>query len=424
MAIPTLTPESQLVAVALPSASSDTAAQVIDALPHKIYTSQEFVTGALTQVAFTFVKLGGNVLDIELKKEDVYANYEEACSEYSYLVNLHQAKNALPSLLGNTTASFDHKGEVEAGGPEGIELKLPRIRFEYAERVADAVETKIGIGGSQTIYSASFDTEVNKQDYDLQTIVSSSAASDSTLPYSDANLGTGKVGNKKIEIKRVYYKTPQAMWRFFGYYGGLNVVGNMFSYGQYTDDSTFEVIPAWQNKLQAMAFEDSMKTRVSHYSYEIKNNKLRIFPATAIVQPKKMWFEFTVQEDAWEENSDRNSGVNGINNMNTLPYGNIPYENINSIGKQWIRRFALALSKGVLGKVRGKFQTLPIPGESVTLDHAVLVSESKEEQEKLREELKTILAEMTYDKLAEMDASIMESATKVHQQIPNVIYVG
>ena len=84
----------------------------------------------------------------------------------------------------------------------------------------------------------------------------------------------------------MFYKTPQAMWRFYGYYGGLNTVGNLSYYGQYADDSTFEVIPVWQNKSQAMAFEDSIYTRTSHFSYEIKNNKLRIFPDTTTVSPK------------------------------------------------------------------------------------------------------------------------------------------
>ena len=66
--------------------------------------------------------------------------------------------------------------------------------------------------------------------------------------YDYVQKNDGKVGTKRINITKVYYKTPQAMWRFYGYYGGLNTVGNLSSYGQWTDDSTFEVIPPWQNK--------------------------------------------------------------------------------------------------------------------------------------------------------------------------------
>ena len=85
------------------------------------------------------------------------------------------------------------------------------------------------------------------------------------------------LNNKRIEIRRVYYKSNAAMWRFYGYYGGLNVVGNLNTYGQYSDDSTFEIVPTWQNKSQAMAYEDSIYTRASHYSYEIRDNYLKTY---------------------------------------------------------------------------------------------------------------------------------------------------
>jgi hypothetical protein len=137
-----------------------------------------------------------------------------------------------------------------------------------------------------------------------------------------------------------------------------------------------------------------------------------------------MWIEFIVQSDAWDEDSDRTTGVDGINNMNTVPFANLPYANINSIGKQWIRRFALALSKEMLGQIRGKFQTVPIPGESVTLNASDLLSQAKEEQEKLREELKTMLEEMTYQKLAEADAAISENVSTLFKNIPAPIFTG
>lgn len=424
MSFPTLTPTSTVSAITLPSASSDASADVIASLPHGVYTTDEFVTGALKQVSYVYKKLGGDVLDIELTKGNVYSSYEEACLEYSYILNLHHSKNVLSNVLGSTTGSFDHKGELTGSFTTNLALKMPKVRFTYADKVADAFETKIGIGGSQTIYSASVETEVGKQDYDLQSLLSSSAATDSTLPFSDANLGDNKIGNKKVSIKRVYYKTPQAMWRFFGYYGGLNVIGNMYSYGQYGDDSTFEVIPAWQNKLQAMAFEDSIYTRLSHFSYELKNNKLRLFPSPSSHQPRNLWFEFTVETDPWTEEDGKQTGVDGINNMNTIPMANIPYENINSIGKHWIRRYSLAISKEMLGQIRGKFSTVPIPGESVTLNHSELLSQAKDEQSSLKEELKTILDELTYQKLVEQDLAISDATNNIQKNYPLLIFSG
>ena len=173
-----------------------------------------------------------------------------------------------------------------------------------------------------------------------------------------------------------------------------------------------------------MAFEDSIYTRISHFSYEIKNNRLRLFPDVTTSHPRKMWVEFSVDEDSWEEEEDRPDGVGGINNMNTLPFENIPYRNINSMGKQWIRRFALALTKEMLGQVRGKFGNIPIPGESVTLNADALLSQGQAEQDKLREELKTVLDELTYARVSETEATIMDNTNRVQVNVPAGIFVG
>jgi hypothetical protein len=110
--------------------------------------------------------------------------------------------------------------------------------------------------------------------------------------------------------------------------------------------------------------------------------------------------------------------------MNTLPFDNIPFQNINAIGKQWIRRYAIALSKETLAHIRGKFTTIPIPGESVTLNHSELMSQAKEEQKALKEELKALLDEMTYKALAEQEAAVLTAVDTVQQEVPLLIYHG
>ena len=419
MSLPELTPTSQTSAIILPQTGSTS--NVASALPLGVYAgSTEFLSGAAAQVAFTYKRLGGDVLDIELTEENVYANFEDAVLEYSYLVNIHQSKNIIGSALGGTTGSFTHKGQLQEGeslSGSNVALTYPRFSFETSFRLGDAFATEAGIGGRTDIYSASFDTVADKQDYDLQQIVSASATT-SSMPFYN------KVGDKRIKIRDVYYVTPRQMWRFYGYYGGLNVVGDYHTYGQYADDSTFQVIPAWQNKMQAISYEDHLYTRTSHYSYEIINNKLRIYPIPDSVSPEKFWFRFTVDsQDIW--NDDNDGGQKGINNMNTLPFENIPYENINSIGHQWIRRFALALSKETLGQIRGKFGgNVPIPGENVSLNASDLLGQAKEEQQALRDELKTILDEMTYPKLVESDKGMVDNAKAIMTEVPNGIFVG
>jgi hypothetical protein len=419
MSLPTLTPVSTLSAVVLPV--TGTISNVNDALPYKIYSddtaplySSEFLSGAVDQVSYVYKKLGGDVLDLEITEGNVYAAYEEAVLEYSYLINVHQATNMLSDALGSTTGSFDSKGNIMSGslssslGGKHVALKYPRFDYGMSRRTTEGVSADIGLKNSIQ-FSASVNIETGKQDYDLQDIISTSTEF------------SGSVGDKKILVKKVYYKTPHAMWRFFGYYGGLNVVGNLHNYGQFSDDSTFQLIPAWHNKAQAMAFEDAIYTRMSHFSYELKNNKLRLFPIPYTGGPTKMWVDFSIPEDVWEGDDPAQDGVN---NMNTLPIGNIPFVSINAIGKQWIRRFALALCKEILGQVRSKFGTVPIPGEQVTLNGPALLAEAKDEQQKLREELKTTLSELTYLKLSERDSTMLENAEKTVQKIPNYIFVG
>lgn len=552
MSLPTLTPASTLSAIVLPSTGS--ALKVNETLPYKIYSdssgplySTQFLTGAADQVSYVYKKLGGDVLDIELTEGNVYAAYEESVLEYSYLINIHQASNILSDALGNTTGSFDSKGNILSGelssslGGDHVALKYPKFEYGMTRRVANGIGAEISMNSSVQ-YSASFGITTGKQDYDLQAILESrlnpSAGGSMTFSDSPGNGGTftlvdtngntrkfqfdrststskyntspvilgidtiddadtdvakaegvvdlivtavnsdthlkitakedpsdakkviltqdkggsggnttitkssshmndativsfsggsdtypygSKIDGKRILVKKVFYKTPHAMWRFFGYYGGLNVVGNLSNYGQFSDDSTFQLVPAWQNKAQAMAFEDAIYTRLSHYSYELKDNKIRLHPRPYSGGPDKMWIEFSIPENVWD---GEDSSIDGVNNMNTLPIGNLPFPSINSIGKQWIRRFALALSKEMLGQVRSKFNSVPIPGESVTLNGTALITEGKDEQEKLREELKTTLAEMTYMKLAEQDAALLENSSKVLERVPNYIFVG
>ena len=431
MATPTLTPAASASAVALPETGSLSNAGTSTNYPYGMYVTGDlsdvnFVTGAAEQVNYTFRKLGGDVLDIELTEKNIFAAYEEAVLEYSYIVNVHQAKNILHSALGSSTGSFDSDGQrTDSNYDDNIQLKYPKFRFGYARRSMEHAISEVGLGGTTQIYTASFEPTVGVQDYDLQEIVQAS-----TTTVTDAvNVLTGTFNpdNHRLIIRKIYYKSPHAMWRFYGYYGGMNSVGNMSTYGMYADDSTFEVIPAWQNKLQAMVYEDAIYTRNSHYSYEIKNNKLRLYPAPHNwgTQPK-VHIEFHIEDpdNMFEDQEDRKAGVDGVNNMNTLPMTNIPYKNINSIGKQWIRRFALSLTKEILGQVRSKFGNIPIPNNTVQLNGTTLVTEAKAEQTKLREELQKVLDEMTYEKMTETQTKITQQVNDMIKVYPYFIYQG
>jgi|TARA_R110002020_G_scaffold14313_3_gene50807 hypothetical protein len=420
MAKPTLTPASSTPTNILPSASLAATAFTFS-YPFGIYASggplesQYFASGAIDQVAFTYKRLGGDVLDIELTEGNVFAAYEEAVLEYSYIINLHQAKNALSNVLGSATASFDHNGNPVAGGAQNLqaELKYPKFKLTYPVRVARSLATYAGTNGDVRYYSASLTPVDDVQDYDLQSIISSS------FP--------GVIDdNQRATITDVWYKTPFSMWRFFAYYGALNVIGNLSTYGQYSDDSTFEVVPTWQNKAQAMAYEDSIYTRVSHYSFELIDNRLRLFPKPQQGgMPDKFWFRFYVDGGAYDEDPTRKDGMEGVNNMNTLPFNNIAYTSINAIGKQWIRRYALAIAKEMLGQIRGKFGgSVPIPGDTVSLNSGDLLGQASAEKEALKTELNSILDQLTYVELAKKDAELVKNNDEIFAKVPMPIFQG
>ena len=395
---------------------------VSENLAYGIYTTDAFYSGAADQVSYVHGKLGGNILDIELEVGNVYKAYEESCLEYSYLLNTHQAKNVLSDMLGGATGSFDEDGEFAAYRSDTTikpNLKFPRFTLAYSAHVASSVATQAKMGGHERIYSASFDITADDQDYDLQAVIYSASLSASSE-------FTGAVGNNKIIIEKVYYKLPSSAWRFFG--GGVktNSHGHGYTtYGQHGSDSTFEVSPVWQQELYASAYENALKVRSSHFSYELKNNRIRVYPIpTNNGFPEKMWINFRVVNEAYEEETDRRYGADGINNMNSLPFPNVPYGNINSIGKHWIRRFCLALCKETLGQVRSKIGSVPIPGNDITLNGSALISEGQQEQEKLREELKAVFDELTYGKLAEGDQQLQASTEEVLKRVPHGIYTG
>jgi hypothetical protein len=410
-----LSPKSTVNAKTLPATGS--ASDVQATLAYNIYTTSAFNSGAADQVAYVYGKLGGNILDIEIEPANVYKAYEESCLEYSYLLNTHQAKNVLSDMLGGATGSFDEDGEMTAYRSNGDDLnikpnlKLPRFTLFYSAHVAASIAAQSGLNSHEKTYSASFDLISEQQDYDLQDLIASNEDF------------TSLVGNSKLLIDKVYFKPNTSIWRFFGHTNsGRGFKAN--TYGQYGANSTFEAVPVWQQELYASAFENSLKVRASHYSYEIQNNRLRLYPTPSSYSAEKMWVRFRVANEAYEEEADRKYGADGINNVNSLPFPNVPFENINSVGKHWIRRFALALCKETLGQVRSKLGSIPIPGNDVTLNGSDLLSQGKEEQDKLREELKTVFDELTYGKLAQSDQELQDATENVLKRVPQGIYVG
>lgn len=396
-------------------------------LPYEIYADDdEFKQACVEEVKYIYYHLSGDQLDIELNEGQVYAFYQDAAQEFNNIALMHQAKNVLSSALGTQRGKFDRYGNLvaEAGyvAPGShMELKYPRFDFGISYKISQAIGAEVEAAGDVTWYKTAIPLEADVQDYNLQTIIESQIADSEHELYNIIDLTKG--GNIKFKIRRVYFKSPRTMWRFYGFMmGGLNLLGNLTNYGMYNDDSTFDVVPAWSQKLMGQIFKDNITVRTSHYSFKVVNNFLRLYPVPDGIYPSYMWIEFTLPKDVWADEGSE-SGVNGVNSFFSLPFENIPYDAIFPPGKTWMKKYALALAMVALGNVRSKVQNIPFINGNITLNGDSLINQGKEQLKDLKETLAKDLEELSYNKLAENDKKLIEDAKAV-MVFPQVFYVG
>tara|TARA_R110002153_G_scaffold16136_11_gene57127 strand:- start:5367 stop:6524 length:1158 start_codon:yes stop_codon:yes gene_type:complete len=353
----------------------------------------DFITEADSMLTFVKGYLGDDILSVELTNRQIWRSFEYATSEYGKIINEYQAKSQLVSFLGYSTGSL-----------EGHEEKYIRENLEFLTRNAEPYAMEAGIGGSYDSISGSIKLEVGRQDYNLYTEL---LKSDGTVVF-DSALG-------KLKIEEVFHFDPQAAYRFFDTTSAINYLNNEFSFESFTPETIFYILPVYEDILRAGQLDVSNRVRRSNYSYKIMGTNLRIYPIPTT--PTHMIVRVRQYPDptspAYEDGT-----IAGVSNLNNIPFGNLTYARINSIGRQWIRRFTLAVCMEKLGYVRGKISNIPIPGAEVTLNHAELISNGRADKEQQRTELREMLDSMTYDKLMEMQASRAENIQKQLKFIP------
>ena len=161
----------------------------------------------------------------------------------------------------------------------------------------------------------------------------------------------------------------------------------------------------------------SNRVRRSNYSYKIVGTKIRIFPIPTQDDPKSLWVRVHYSPDPLKPAFD-DASIYGVSNLSNIPYGRLSYEKINSIGRQWIRQYALSLCKELLGLVRSKFQSVPIPGGDLSLNGTDLISQARDDKEKLKTTLTDMLEELTYSKMLEDEAAAAENLQRILRNIP------
>jgi len=112
-----------------------------------------------------------------------------------------------------------------------------------------------------------------------------------------------------------------------------------------------------------------------------------------------------------------------VSDLSNVPYDRMTFTNIKAIGVQWIYKYTLATAKEMLGLVRGKYTTVPIPGAETTLNGADLVAQGREDKVALILELTTLLQSMTRQGQMEQEAAIATAMSSQLNKVPLFIYI-
>ena len=374
--------------------------QTVHPTPWGFYDSDaQFQTDADSMVIYVKRMLGDDILSVELTKKQIWECFEDATTEWGSIINQIQLESQFASMLGMPT-----------GSAENVANLYLRQNVEFLQRQAEPYASVIGIGGSVNSISGSISLTAGKQDYDFYTDLKDQAG----VPLNNQQV-SGSIG--KIRILDVYHDAPSI------YMNNSNLMSNVQSAGfmaeSFIADTRFYVLPLFEDVLRGTQLKTAQKIRRSHYSYEIHGTKIRIYPMPSeTTYTQKLWMRIMFNPDPTNA-AFVDETIHGVSNVGNAPANNPVYSNINSYGKNWIKKYCLALAKLLLGRVRGKIKDIQMPGGSnITLDGDDLRSEGKEEKEKLTTEVKEFLKEMTYDKIMEREAAKAENLQKQLRYVP------
>jgi len=368
--------------------------------PFGLYdTDSEFQTEAPQVATWCAKRLGYPIMDVELQDNQFYACLEEAISEYGAQVNQFNIRDNLFHLKGQSTSSnFTHK----------------RVKPTLGENIfiAEDYGSEAQVGGTTEFKRARVNIHSGSQLYDLNNLI-----------------GQVSESGKSIEVKRVHYEARPAVTRYFDPYastgfGTYNMLDG-FGFGSYSPAITFVLQPIYSDLLRIQAIEFNDQIRKSAYSFEIRNNNMRIFPIPT--ESSYIYVDYVLTEDRDNPLRTRYSGSSDdtvVSDYSNVNYDFMVYSNINDVGKQWIRKYTLALSKELLGIIRSKYGNIPIPNAEVSLDGDTLRAEATAEKEQLIEQLRENLEQTSRKALMEAQKDESDFQQETLRKVPYPIYIG
>ena len=355
----------------------------------------QFQSDADKFAKFAAQRMGYPLVEIELQDLNFYTALEDAVTTYGNELYAYQVADNLLTFQGNPLT-------IESANNKLVQETLANVVL-----LSNQYGTEAGVGGKVTYYSGSLQLQPGKQNYDMNEWAISQSISGG------------------IEIKRIYYEAPPAIMRYFDPYAGTGMgmmaMLDSFGWGSYSPAINFMLMPINYDlqKIQAIEFNDQI--RKSQYTFELVNNQLKIFPIP-IIYYQTLWFQYVKLEETRRPYAEISGSV--ITTAMDVPYENPTYSNINSIGRSWIFEYALALSKEMLGYVRGKYQTVPIPGSEITLNQGDLITAATSEKVALLERLRVYLDSTSRKSLLEKKAAEAENQKNILADVPMTIFIG
>jgi len=360
----------------------------------------QFQIDADKVATFCARRLGYPLVDVELQDLNFYAAFEDAITTYGNELYAFQARDNYLSLEG-------------APADTDVNTAIITPNFATIIRMSQQYASEAGAGGNMTYYSGALALTPGKQTYDLKDWAVSQSISGG------------------IEIKKVFYQDLPAINQMYAPFGGFAGLGGLPAAGIYGGmygggyGGGYLMMPVAYDAGVIQGLELSNTIRLSHYTFEIVNNNLTIFPIPSDNDTRGgfLWFEYLKLDDRYTNSITQTDG-DKVTNVSNTPYNNPTYTQINSVGRQWIFEYTLALCKEMLGYVRGKYGTIPIPGREVTLNQADLLTAATTEKQALIERLRAYLDETSKKSLLERRKDESEFRKQEINNVPMVIYIG
>lgn len=369
-----------------------------------------FQADADKMVVFVKRKLGDDILSVELTKKQVWACFEEACFEYSKVINDYALKSQLANLLGQSTSS-------------NVTNTFQRQTLEFLFRLAEPYATYAGLGGSYETTLGYVTLENNKQSYNIYTELRNSSGSLIFPALSGSS-------QQKLSIVEVYHFSPVAAQQFLLNASNItNFLATEMRYESYVNSTAFYVLPIFEDVLRRGMLEAAFRVRRSNYSYMVDGPSVRIYPVPTFQisgSGDRLWIRVRQRPDplnpilGYDEfgNQIHDASIYGISNPSQVPFSNIQYSLINDPGRTWIRDMTLALATELLGRIRSKMKSIPIPGADLQLNGEDLITQAREDKLKLIDDIRTLMDDLTYDKLIEKEATKAEFLNKQLKFLP------